>query len=93
MVGTDHFIEVYVDTPLAVCEAHDNKGMYRQAREGKIKNFTGIDDPYEPPIDPEIRIDTVSYTAEENTAAILSYLVEQGFLLPFSAEGEHKERQ
>ncbi|HEX8338554.1 MAG TPA: bifunctional sulfate adenylyltransferase/adenylylsulfate kinase, partial [Pyrinomonadaceae bacterium] len=80
MVGTGRFIEVFVDTPLEVCEARDTKGMYRQAREGKIKNFTGIDDPYEAPQAPEIRIDTVANTPEENAQSILSYLVEQGFL-------------
>jgi sulfate adenylyltransferase len=84
MVGTDRFIEVYVDTPLEVCEARDTKGMYRQAREGRIKNFTGIDDPYEPPHAPEISIDTVGRAPDENAQFILSYLIEQGFLLPSS---------
>ncbi|HWS53007.1 MAG TPA: bifunctional sulfate adenylyltransferase/adenylylsulfate kinase [Pyrinomonadaceae bacterium] len=88
MVGTDRFVEVYVDTPLEVCEARDTKGMYRQAREGKIKNFTGIDDPYEPPHAPEIRLDTVGRAPEENAELVLAYLVEQGFLLPPSAWGE-----
>jgi adenylylsulfate kinase-like enzyme len=90
MVGADRFIEIYVETPLAVCEARDTKGMYRQAREGRIKNFTGIDDPYEPPLGPEIRIDTISSTAEENAEFILSYLVEQGFVLPSPAQDEHE---
>ena len=54
MVGVDHFIEVFVDTPLSVCEDRDVKGMYAKARRGEIKNFTGIDDPYEPPENPEI---------------------------------------
>jgi adenylylsulfate kinase-like enzyme len=76
----------YVDTLLAVCKAGDIKGIYRQAREERIKNFTGIDDPYQPPIDPEIRIDTFSQTAEEHTGTILSHLIEQDFLLPFSAK-------
>src|SRR5262249_39020069 len=53
MVGTDHFVEVFVDTPLEVCEARDTKGLYAKARRGEIKNFTGIDDPYEPPETPE----------------------------------------
>jgi sulfate adenylyltransferase len=88
MVGDDRFIEVYVDTPLEVCEARDAKGMYRQAREGKIKNFTGIDDPYEPPHAPEIRIATVGRTAGENAQAILSHLIEEGFLLPSPTYGE-----
>ncbi|MET0622004.1 MAG: bifunctional sulfate adenylyltransferase/adenylylsulfate kinase [Pyrinomonadaceae bacterium] len=85
MVGDDRFIEVYVDTPLEVCEERDTKGMYRQAREGKIKNFTGIDDPYEPPLNPEIRIVTVGRTAEENAEIILSRLVESGLVPPAGA--------
>jgi sulfate adenylyltransferase len=87
MVGQGQFIEVFVDTPLDVCERRDVKGMYRQAREGKIKNFTGVDDPYEPPLHPEIRIETVSRSAEVNAARILAFLVEQGFLLPQGAQG------
>ncbi|HLL76602.1 MAG TPA: bifunctional sulfate adenylyltransferase/adenylylsulfate kinase [Pyrinomonadaceae bacterium] len=82
MVGPDRFIEIFVDTPLAVCEARDAKGMYRRAREGLIKNFTGVDDPYEPPVNPEIRIETVGRTAEENAGIILSRLFESGFVLP-----------
>jgi sulfate adenylyltransferase len=83
MVGSgDRFIEIFVDTPLAVCEERDVKGMYQQAREGKIKNFTGIDDPYEAPLNPEIVIETVEQTAEENAERIIAYLVEQGFLRP-----------
>jgi len=82
MVGSDRFIEIFVDAPLNVCEERDVKGMYRLAREGKIKNFTGIDDPYEPPLNPELVIDTVARSAEENADLILAYLVEQGFVLP-----------
>jgi adenylylsulfate kinase-like enzyme len=82
MVGGDRFVEVFVDTPLAVCEGRDVKGMYALAREGKIKNFTGIDDPYESPLNPEVVIDTVGQTAEENADRILAYLVEQGFVIP-----------
>ena len=85
MVGADRFIEIYVATPLEVCEARDTKGMYRQAREGRIKNFTGINDPYEPPHNPEIILDTVGRTAEENAGLIVSYLVEQGLVLPAPA--------
>ena len=59
---TENFVEVYVNAPLSVCEARDVKGMYAKARAGLIKNFTGIDDPYEEPLNPEI----VCYTAEES---------------------------
>ena len=88
MFAPGHFIEVFVDAPLEVCEERDVKGMYRQAREGKIKNFTGIDDPYEPPLNSEIVIDTVKRSAEENAELILAYLVEQGFVLPSVAQSE-----
>jgi adenylylsulfate kinase-like enzyme len=58
------------------------KGLYARARRGQITGFTGVDDPYEPPIDPEITLDTVNHTAEENARLIVQYLEEQGFLLP-----------
>ncbi len=82
MVGDERFIEVFVDTPIEVCEARDVKGLYARARRGQITGFTGVDDPYEPPIDPEITLDTVNHTAEENARLIVQYLEEQGFLLP-----------
>jgi len=82
MVGSDRFIEIFVDAPLNVCEERDVKGMYRLAREGKIKNFTGIDDPYDPPHNAEIVIDAVAHSAEENAELILAYLVGQGFVVP-----------
>jgi sulfate adenylyltransferase len=88
LVGGDRFIEVFVDTPLDVCESRDVKGMYKQAREGKIKNFTGVDDPYEPPHNAELTLDTVARTAEENAEAVLAYLVENGFVRPALSEAE-----
>jgi sulfate adenylyltransferase len=84
MVGDDHFIEVFVDTPLEVCEARDVKGMYAKARSGALKGFTGIDDPYEPPENAEITLDTVSGTPQANAARIIAYLIERGFLLKSS---------
>ncbi len=83
MVGSDRFIEIFVDTPIEICEARDPKGMYALARAGEIKNFTGIDDPYEPPVDAEITIDSVNRSAEENAGYILAYLISQGFLKDF----------
>jgi sulfate adenylyltransferase len=80
MVGSDRFIEVFVDAPLEVCEHRDAKGIYAQARRGEIKSFTGIDDPYEIPLQSEITLDTVNHAAEENARLILEYLVEQGFV-------------
>ncbi|HEX7331017.1 MAG TPA: bifunctional sulfate adenylyltransferase/adenylylsulfate kinase [Pyrinomonadaceae bacterium] len=82
MVGGDRFCEIFVATPLEVCEDRDPKGMYALAREGKMKGFTGIDDPYEPPHNPEITLDTVNSSAEENAERIISYLVERGFIRP-----------
>ncbi len=93
MVGQDRFIEVFVDTPLEVCEQRDVKGMYAKARRGEIKDFTGIDDPYEPPANPEITLDTVGQTAEGNARRILEYLAKQGFVRDESpAEGPESEK-
>jgi sulfate adenylyltransferase len=80
LVGKDHYVEVFVDTPLEVCEQRDTKGLYARARRGEIKNFTGVDDPYEPPRHPEIRLDTVTFLPEENAISILDYLQEKGFV-------------
>jgi sulfate adenylyltransferase len=74
------FIEVFVDTPLEVCEDRDTKGLYARARAGEIKSFTGIDDPYEAPESPEIALDTVTYTPAENAQKIIEYLAEKGFI-------------
>jgi sulfate adenylyltransferase len=81
MVGADNFIEVFVDTPLEVCEARDTKGMYAKARRGVIKNLTGINDPYESPQNPEILIKTDFSSPEQNVNYILKYLKEKGFVL------------
>ena len=82
MVGTDHFVETFVDTPIDVCEQRDVKGLYARARRGQITGFTGVDDPYEPPLEPEITLDTVNNNAEENARKIIAYLEERGFLQP-----------
>ncbi len=84
MIPEDHFIEVFVDTPLEVCEARDVKGLYARARSGEIKNFTGIDDPYEKPIEPEVRVQTVGKTPKENAREIIDYLIGVGFLQEFN---------
>jgi len=80
MVGSENFVEIFVDTPIEVCEERDAKGLYAKARRGEIKGFTGIDDPYEPPLEPEITLDTVAQSPEENASLILTYLIEQGFV-------------
>ena len=81
MFGDGHFVEIFVDTPLEVCESRDVKGMYAKARRGEIKDFTGIDDPYEAPENPELTLDTVHTTPEENAVVVLDYLRTNGFIL------------
>lgn len=80
MVGAELFVEVFVDAPINVCEQRDIKGMYGAARRGEIKNFTGIDDPYEPPEHPEISLDAVSVCPETNARLIENYLAARGFV-------------
>ncbi len=80
LVGGEHYVEVFVDTPLEICEQRDTKGLYARARRGEIKGFTGVDDPYEAPRNPEIRLDTVNYEAEINAQRILDFLVSKGFV-------------
>jgi sulfate adenylyltransferase len=80
LVGGDHFVEVFVDTPIAVCEQRDVKGMYAKARRGEIKGFTGIDDPYEPPDHAEIVLDTVANTPEQNAHVIVNWLIDKGLI-------------
>lgn len=87
MIGTDRFFEVFVDTPLAICEQRDPKGLYARARRGEIPHFTGLDDPYEPPLHPDIALDTMAHAAEDNARAILSRLAQMGFAIDESAYG------
>ncbi len=68
------FIEVFVDAPLAVCEARDPKGLYKKARAGELKNFTGVDDPYEPPENPELRLDAAASAPEVLAGQVLAHL-------------------
>lgn len=74
------FVEVYVNAPLSVCEERDVKGLYKKARAGEIKQFTGIDDPYEPPFRPDVECKTNEETLEESTAKVLTILRELGYL-------------
>jgi len=80
LVGADRFVEVFVNTPLEECERRDAKGMYARARRGEITGWTGIDDPYEAPLHPEITLDTVEHTPEANARWILEHLQAQGFI-------------
>lgn len=77
---TTNFIEVYVNAPLQVCAARDVKGMYAKALAGQIKNFTGVDDPYEAPESPEITVNTDQETVEQSVATVLSYLENRQFV-------------
>jgi adenylylsulfate kinase len=72
------FIEVFLDAPLEVCEARDPKGVYKKARAGEISNFTGIDDPYEPPERPELRLDSARQPPESLAEQVLAYLRSNG---------------
>jgi len=74
------FIEVHVSTPIDVCERRDKKGLYAKARSGQLKNFTGIDDPYEVPSNPELRIDTSALSVKEAVDSIVTYLRKEGYL-------------
>jgi adenylylsulfate kinase len=72
------FVEVFVDAPLEVCEQRDPKGMYKKARAGEIKGFTGIDDPYEAPAKPELVVETSKKSAEESADEVIAYLRKTG---------------
>ena len=80
LVEDSEFIEVFIDTPLEVCEARDPKGLYKKARNGEIPNFTGISSPYEAPTKAEIHIHNDNISIEEVTTQIIDYLEEKGYL-------------
>ena len=79
-VGAIPFIEVFVDTPIEVCEQRDPKGLYKKARAGEIKGFTGIDDPYEAPSKPELVLKPADMSVEESVQACLEYLEKRGII-------------
>jgi adenylylsulfate kinase len=74
------FVEVFVSAPLEVCEGRDPRGLYKKARAGQLKGFTGIDDPYEPPLNPQIVLHTDKHSAEDCASTVLNYLEKEGFL-------------
>jgi len=78
--GGPAFIEVHVNTPIATCEQRDPKGLYKKARAGQLKNFTGIDDPYEEPLRPELTLDATSTSPQDATILLLKYLEKQGII-------------
>ena len=80
LMGEGEFLEVFVDTPIEVCMQRDPKGLYEKAKTGAIKNFTGIDSPYEAPEKPELTIRTVEASPEVHAQAIVKHLREKGYL-------------
>jgi len=81
LLGVDEFIEVYVDTPLEICMQRDPKGLYAKAKAGAIKNFTGIDSPYEPPQAPELVLRTVASDPALEAERVLDYLRTGGYVV------------
>jgi adenylylsulfate kinase len=81
LVDQDEFIEIYVKCPLEVCEQRDVKGHYKMAKQGIIKNFTGVDDPYEEPEHPEIVVETERVTVDESVEGIIRFLKERGYIV------------
>jgi len=80
LMGPGEFVEVFVDTPLEICEARDPKGLYKKARAGEISSFTGLDAPYEAPEEPELHLQTAKMTVDEAAARVISYLEKQHIL-------------
>jgi bifunctional enzyme CysN/CysC len=78
LMAEGEFVEIYVDAPIELCRSRDPKGLYKKADAGKIKNFTGIDSPYEPPLDPELWLRTDRDSAEASTEHVIEYLKRQG---------------
>jgi adenylyl-sulfate kinase len=89
-----NFVEVYVDCPLEICEQRDVKGLYRKARAGEIPQFTGISDPYEPPVNPEIHLHTDQENPEQDVAIIFERLSELGYLAgEFAVVGAYTDEE
>ena len=80
LMGEGEFVEVFVDTPLEVCEARDPKGLYKKARAGEISNFTGLDAPYEAPESPEVHLRTADLSVDEAATQVIRYLEHQNIL-------------
>lgn len=80
LVEANEFLEIFIDTSFDICEKRDIKGLYKKAREGKIKDFTGIDSPYEEPISPHIHVKNDNLTAQEGSEQIISYLFKNHYI-------------
>lgn len=92
-ISKNSFIEIYLDVPVAVCEERDPKGLYKKARAGEIKNFTGISDPYEKPLEPELRVNTHSMKLDECVDKIIDYLDTEGYFRADSPQQDDEEGQ
>ncbi|WP_052878321.1 adenylyl-sulfate kinase [Vibrio coralliirubri] len=80
LLGEQQFLEVFIDTPLEVCESRDPKGLYKKARKGEIKHFTGIDSEYQAPVNPEIDVQTAGKSIEECSEQVVEVLLEHGYI-------------
>ena len=80
LVAYDEFVEVFINTPIEICESRDPKGLYKKARNGDIKNFTGIDSPYEEPVEPQIEIKTDELNINTSVDKIVDYLMRNGYI-------------
>ncbi|SHG58121.1 adenylylsulfate kinase [Chryseolinea serpens] len=75
IVGVENYIEIFVDAPLEVCEQRDVKGLYKKARAGEVKNFTGIDSPYETPVHPDLTVPTGEWSVEESIGKLMAFIL------------------
>ncbi|MDE3750358.1 adenylyl-sulfate kinase [Methylobacterium radiotolerans] len=92
IAGDVPFLEVFIDTPLQVCETRDPKGLYRRARGGEISNFTGISAPYEAPDEPDVIIQTEGYTVEQSAASLIPKLLQSSSFHGLGAPNLHSQR-
>jgi adenylylsulfate kinase len=93
IIGPDNFIEVWISTPLEVCESRDPKGLYKRVRSGEISNFTGIDSPYETPLNPDIKIEANKYNVSECSDIIYSYLLMNDYIISHLKEIDNLDKR
>ena len=93
LIGADKFVEIYCEVPLDVAIERDVKGLYQKALNGEIKGFTGVDDPYEPPLHPEVTINSGSEPVEVSFSKIITYLEERGLIEPLGESGYSEEEE
>jgi adenylylsulfate kinase len=93
LIGADKFVEVYCEVPLEVAVERDVKGLYLKAMRGEIKGFTGVDDPYEPPLNPEVHINSGTETVDVSLGKIITYLETHGLIEPAGDSGYSKEEE